>query len=142
MKKNNVKVIVFMILLALVLLVFKMTTNNSSDSSNSNNLSVASEKGKVASFDNEKFMNAVLENDLSTVNKMILEDGFNPNYIFEDGKVFFENTLYFMNIEMAKILLDAGTDPSLVTSNGQSILERVEECDNIAMKKLISKYIK
>ncbi|MCT4544462.1 MAG: hypothetical protein N4A63_13025 [Vallitalea sp.] len=92
-------------------------------------------------FDHSKFMSKVLSNDQSVVNTMIKRKDFDPNYIFDDGKVYFENVLVFMNLEMAKILLDAGTDPHLVTSSGETIVDIIDKSDNKKMKELIKSYI-
>jgi len=92
-------------------------------------------------FDEELLMDLILSNDQGAVLEMIQEEGYDPNYQFEDGRVYFENVLVFMNLEMAQILFDSGVDPYLVTSNGKTIAQLIRDSCNKAMNRLLDEVL-
>jgi ankyrin repeat protein len=146
MKRLGVIVGSLMILIIILMNVLNVNDTNCDKDENCK-VTVQKESNKDATIDNEdefdhtRFMSKILSNDQSVVKTMIKRKDFDSNYIFDDGKVYFENVLVFMNVEMAKILLDAGTDPHLVTSSGETIVDIINKSDNKKMKELIKSYI-
>lgn len=90
----------------------------------------------------DKFTNAILQNDESTVNQVIKNNSVNINNKDSNGKYPLEMILTFENCEMAEELLEAGADPYVNTSDGTTVYDKVMKSDNKYMKTIFEKYKK
>ena len=82
----------------------------------------------------DQLSQAVLVNDIDTVNKIIESKTVNINQKDSKGKYPLERILVMGNCDMAKILLKAGADPHIETKNGKTIYELVMEFDSKVLK--------
>lgn len=129
-------------IMIIIVIVFLFATNGSNEDTRKN---VAMENKTISvsdlgDFDSEYFMDKILSNDQEAVIKLIKQEEYDPNYRFEDGRVYFENALVFMNLEMAQILFESGVDPNIQTSTGETIDEIIKTSGSKAMKSLLKNY--
>ncbi|CAM3636255.1 hypothetical protein VA7868_03767 [Vibrio aerogenes CECT 7868] len=91
-------------------------------------------------FDHQKLMDEIMANNQTAVREMIKSKDYDPNYLFSDGKSYFDGVMTFDNCEMAAILLASGISTNLKTSGNQTIAEKITRSDSLCLKKLLTKY--
>lgn len=91
---------------------------------------------KYNNYSVNQLSQAVLENDIKTVNIIIDSNTVNLNQRNSDGNYPLEMILVMGNCDMAKILLNAGANPYLKTKSGKTIYELVMNQDNKKLKEI------
>jgi ankyrin repeat protein len=130
-------VIFSLILIALIGGIFIASRQKEIKNVSQNNLLKADKKISI-----DKFTDAILQNDVSTVNQVIKNNAVNINNKDSNGKYPIEMILTFENCEMAEKLLEAGADPYVTTSDGTTVYDKVMKSDNKFMKTIFEKYKK
>jgi ankyrin repeat protein len=132
------RLIIFsLILIALIGGIFIASRQKEIKNVSQNNLLEADKKISI-----DKFTDAILQNDVSTVNQVIKNNAVNINNKDSNGKYPIEMILTFENCEMAEKLLEAGADPYVTTSDGTTVYDKVMKSDNKFMKTIFEKYKK
>lgn len=93
-------------------------------------------------FTIDQLTQAVLENNIALVNRIIASGSVDINSQDSEGIYPIEMVLVMGNCDMAKILLEAGADPYVITSSGKSVYDLVMEGDNNYLKKIFRQYAK
>jgi ankyrin repeat protein len=130
-------VIFSLILIVLIGGIFIASRQKEIKNVSQNNLLKADKKISI-----DKFTDAILQNDVSTVNQVIKNNAVNINNKDSNGKYPIEMILTFENCEMAEKLLEAGADPYVTTSDGTTVYDKVMKSDNKFMKTIFEKYKK
>lgn len=115
--------------------IYEIVMNNS----NKMLKEIFKEKEEVQNYNKynvDQLSQAVLENDIDTVNKIIESETVDINQKDSNGIYPLEMVLVMNNCDMAKILLRVGADPQVATENGKTIYELVMNTDNKALKEI------
>ncbi|MPM83310.1 hypothetical protein SDC9_130374 [bioreactor metagenome] len=90
----------------------------------------------------DQLTQAVLENDIELVNKIIESKSVDINGKDSEEKYPIEMVLVMNNCDMAKILLEAGADPYVITSGGKSVYDIATKEGSEHLKDVFKEYAK
>ena len=90
----------------------------------------------------DQLTQAILENDIELVNRIIESKSADINGKDSEGKYPIEMVLVMNNCDMAKILLEAGADPYVITPGGKSVYDIATEEGSKYLKDIFKEYAK